>query len=59
MNIPVGLGLPVSTRVIDYRQMVIEMWGPQWNMNDIAYEFKNDRTFESTDRYTSGIYRRG
>jgi hypothetical protein len=36
--------------------MVEEMWGPEWNMNDIAYEMSNSRQFECTDKYTTGIY---
>jgi hypothetical protein len=46
----------VSFRVINYQSMVEEMWGPAWNMNDIAYEMSNGRKFESTDKYTTGIY---
>ena len=46
----------VSFRVINYESMVVEMWGPAWNMNDIAYQMSNGREFESTDKYTTGIY---
>lgn len=49
---------PVSFRTQDWASMVIEQWGPLWRAPDIAYEFKNDRKFESTDQYTSGIYKR-
>lgn len=53
-----NLGYLVSTQTIDYRQMVILEWGPEWNMNDIAYEWSSGRKFDSTDKYTSGIYTR-
>lgn len=46
----------VAFRTLNYLEMVMEMWGPEWNMNDIAYEMNNGRKFESTDRYTTGIY---
>ncbi len=55
MSIPL---LKVSYRVIDWQSMVIEQWGSEWSIPDICYEFQNDRKFESTDQYTSGIYRR-
>lgn len=46
----------VSYRVYDWESLVVEQWGPEWAMNDIAYEMRNGRKFESTDRYKTGIY---
>ena len=46
----------VGFRTINYESMVVEMWGPAWNMNDIAYEMSNGRKFECTDKYATGIY---
>lgn len=46
----------VSFRTLNYGEMVREMWGPAFNLNDIAYEMNNGRKFDSTDRYTTGIY---
>lgn len=57
--IPQSNGLPVTTRLFDWRQMVIAEWGEDWNKNDICYIFPGGNQKESTDRYTTGIYRRG
>ena len=46
----------VAFRTLNYREMVMEMWGAAFNLNDIAYEMRNGRTFDSTDRYKTGIY---
>lgn len=46
----------VSFRTLNYREMVMEMWGPAFNLNDTAYEMNNGRKFDSTDRYKTGIY---
>ncbi len=48
-------GYPVSSRQYDWRSMVLQEWGIEFNMNDIAYEFSNSSK-ECTDKYTTGIY---
>jgi hypothetical protein len=56
--IPIGLGYQVTYRVLNWRPMVIELWGEEWGKNDIAYEMSNGIKKESTDRYQTGIYKR-
>ena len=51
-----NLGPKVSYRSYSWEGLVISEWGPQWNMPDIAYEMRNGRKFESTDKYHVGIY---
>ena len=49
---------PVTTRSIDWRQMVISQWGDEWRKPEWVYEMSNGRKFDSTDYYTTGIYQR-
>lgn len=58
-NIPQKNGNKVTTRTIDWRQMVIARWGEEWNKPDTAYVFSDGSRRDSTDQYTTGIYRRG
>lgn len=57
-NIPPKNGFPVTTRTINWKQLVVTEWGEQWAKPDTAYEMSNGRKFDSTDQYTTGIYRR-
>lgn len=53
-----ALGYPVTTRIINFNQLVRKIWGKEFNKSDVAYEFSNGRKFESSDRGTTGIYRK-
>lgn len=57
-NIPQSNGSKVTTRTLDWTQMVLQQWGAEWNKPDTAYIFNDGRRFDCTDQYTSGIYRR-
>lgn len=48
----------VTTRSYSFRSEVLKKWGPEYNKPDVAYRFSNGRTFDSTDRATSGIYKK-
>jgi hypothetical protein len=37
--------------------MAIASWGEEWGKNDLAYEWSSGSSFQSTDRYRTGIYR--
>ena len=52
-----NLGYKVTYRVLSWRELAVREWGAEWGRPDICYEFSNGRTAESTDAYTSGIYR--
>lgn len=54
--IPAELGYPVTTRTYSWQDEVERMWGAEWARPDVAYEMSNGRKFDSTDRYTTGIY---
>lgn len=49
----------VSTRTFSLLDLVQRVWKEEWNKPEKAYEFKNGRKFDSTDRQTTGIYTRG
>ena len=49
---------PVTTRVYNFRSMVMTMWGEEWRRPDWVYEMSNGRKFDSTDMYTTGFYQR-
>ena len=52
------LGKQVTTRTVSWKEMVIRMWGSEYSAPDHRiYEFSNGRSFDSTDRLTTGIYR--
>lgn len=57
--IPADLGFPVTTRTYSWADEVHRMWGSEFYRPDVAYEMSNGRKFDSTDRYTTGIYGRG
>jgi hypothetical protein len=42
----------------DYAAYVRKIEGEEFNKPDDAYEFSNGRKFKSTDRGTTGFYRR-
>lgn len=47
----------VTFRQVSFRDMVIREWGDEWAQNDHdIYEWSNGRTFDSTDKGTTGIY---
>lgn len=47
----------VSTRTFSWLDQCIRTWGKDWNKHEVVYQFSNNRTFESTDHTTSGVYR--
>lgn len=49
---------PVTTRVINWGAEVRKIWGDEYHKPDVVYEFSNSRKFESSDRGTTGFYRR-
>jgi hypothetical protein len=52
-----NLGYKVTTRQLDWNQMVRASWGSEFSAPDHGlYEFSNGRKFDSTDRGTTGIY---
>lgn len=52
-----NLGYKVTTRRLDWNQMVRASWGSEFSAPDHGvYEFSNGRMFDSTDRSRSGIY---
>lgn len=48
---------PTPTSQLDWRSLCQRAEGKDWTKPDVAYEFSNGRTFDSTDRSDSGIYR--
>jgi hypothetical protein len=58
-NIPSNLGFPVTTRSYSWADEVQRQWGAEFFRPDVAYEMSNGRKFDSTDRYTTGIYNPG
>lgn len=58
--LPRSLGKPVTTRTFSWKEMVIRQWGSEYAAPDHRiYNFSNGRSFDSTDLYQTGIYRRG
>ena len=58
-TVPPTLGRPVSTRQFSWKEMVIRAWGSEYSAPDHrVYEFSNGRGFDSTDRGSTGFYRR-
>lgn len=56
-NIPQELGSKVSTRSFGWSELPERSWGSEFNAPDHGiYEFSNGRKFDSTDKYTTGIY---
>jgi PASTA domain len=55
-----NLGYKVSVRVFSLEEMVSREWGPDFRAPDHRiYVWSNDRTFDSTDLGTTGIYQKG
>ena len=50
--------MKVSYRTLSWEEMVVREWGSQWGIPDIAYEFSNGRTAQSTDLQAGGFYKR-
>ena len=58
--IPATLGAPVSTRTINWRDVVVRAWGGEFNAPDLGiYQFSNGRRFDSTDKQNTGFYNGG
>ena len=57
--IPPQLGQKVTTRLLDYRSMVIQLWGEEWSKPDIAYEFSSGYTKDDTTLQGGAWYHRG
>jgi hypothetical protein len=55
MTVPVSLGKQVTTRTINWRQMVIADWGDQWAARSIVYDFAGEKK-QSTDSTNRGFY---
>ena len=36
---------PISTRIIDYKNAVIQEWGVEYSRKDVVYRFSNGRQF--------------
>lgn len=52
-----NLGYKVTTRKLDWAEMVRRSWGTEFSAPDHGiYEFSNGRRFDSTDRSTHGFY---
>lgn len=55
-----NLGYKVTTKPIDWSEMVRRSWGSEFSAPDHgAYEFSNGRQFDSTDRGNTGLYAGG
>ena len=58
-TVPASLGRPVSSRRFSWREMVVRAWGSEFSAPDHrVYEFSSGRAFDSTDKGTTGIYRK-
>ena len=56
---PITAPLPKPTyRTLSWLELVVREWGTEWGRPDTAYEFPNNRHFDCTDQYASGIYRK-
>ncbi len=52
-----NLGFHVTSRTIDWAEMVRRSWGSEFNAPDHGvYEFSNGRRFDSSDRGFTGFY---
>ena len=56
--IPPQNGNPVTYRSFAFSDEVKRVWGAQWTVPDIVYEFNGGAKKESTDMTAHGIYRR-
>lgn len=48
---------PVTTRTVNYKDLVVKAAGKDWKKPETVYQFSNGRKFESTDANETGIYR--
>ena len=53
----------VTTRILNWRDFVLEKWGEEYNVPETAYKFggargQSAREFKSTDNSNHGVYRR-
>lgn len=54
----------VTTRILNWRDLVLKAWGDDYYKPDTAYRFSsgklnNGREFQSTDNSDHGVYERG
>jgi hypothetical protein len=53
----------VNTSIINWRDLVLKAWGPDYDEVETAYKFSNGRggarEFKSTDNSNHGVYERG
>ena len=47
----------VRTRNLSWKEICQKAWGKDWNKPETVYEFSGGKTFETTDRGETGIYR--
>lgn len=56
--IPPTLGRPVTYRQFSWLEMAERAWGSAYRQPDHGiYQFSDGRRFDSTDMYSTGIYR--
>lgn len=48
----------VTTRILNWRDLVLKAWGEEYNVPETAYKFSQAREFKSTDNSEHGVYRR-
>lgn len=53
----------VTTRILNWRDVVLKAWGEEYNVPETAYRFgvaagQSAREFKSTDNSEHGVYRR-
>lgn len=52
-----------TTRLLNWRELVMKAWGQEYNVPETAYEFhvgkESVRRFQSTDNQQTGVYKRG
>jgi hypothetical protein len=53
----------VTTSIINWRDLVLKAWGPDYDVPETAYRFSNSklstgREFKSTDNSNHGVYER-
>lgn len=57
-TVPPSLGRPVTTRQFSWKEQAIRAWGSEFSAPDHRiYQFSGARSFDSTDRGSTGIYR--
>lgn len=51
----------VTTRILNWRDVVLKEWGEEYNVPETAYRFgqgRSAREFKSTDNSDHGVYQR-